>query len=239
MLHAGSLIIFLITAVELWVAADSRVIAIGTQQSDATAICKIHKLGAVFYAEAGLLKDTHGRFDAAAIAEQAAVGHPTVSGVAHAFEARVLTPLMHTVSQLRTLNPHYYHTHVREQAALQVAFFGAERRGPRLALRRFFIHMEGPASPSASIDRFDCPGDCTNAGTWAFLGGSEVLNRFLEANRRYLPEHGPRATLQRLMALEATAHPDLVSPPVDILHIGPEGPAWVQRKPSCPPLPPL
>jgi hypothetical protein len=238
MLHAGSLIVFLITAVELWVAADSRVIAIGDQQSDAIAICKIHKLGTVFYAEAGLLKDTHGQFNAAAIAEQAAIEHPTVSGVAYAFEARVLTPLMHTVNQLRTLNPRYYHTHVREHAALQVAFFGPERRGLQLAIRRFFIHMEGPGSPSASIDRFDCPGDCANAMTWAFLGGSEVLNRFLEANPHYLTEHGSRTTLQRLMDLEATAHPDLVSPPMDILHLGPEGSAWVQRKPSCPALPP-
>jgi hypothetical protein len=237
-LHAGTLIVFLMTAVELWVAADSRVVAIGAQQTEATTICKIHKVGAVFYAEAGLLKDTTGRFNAAAIAEQAAVGHPTVPEVAHAFEARVLMPLMDTVSQLRTLNPHYYYSHVREQAALQVAFFGAERRGLRLAIRRFFIHTDGQRRPSVSIDRFDCPGDCDHARTWAFLGGSEVLNRFLEANPRYLTEHGSRATLQRLMDLEAIAHPDLVSPPVDILQIGPEGPAWVQRKPSCPPLPP-
>jgi hypothetical protein len=237
-LHAGTLVVFLMTAIELWVAADSRVMAIGARQTDATAICKIHRLGPVFYAEAGLLKDTTGRFHAAAIAEQAVVGHPTVPEVAHAFEARVLTPLMDTVSQLRTLNPRYYDAHVREHAALQVAFFGAERRGLHLAIRRFFIHMEGQERPSASIDRFDCPGDCDHAMIWAFLGGSEVLNRFLEANPRYLTEHGARATLQELIHLEATAHPDQVSPPVDILHIGPEGPAWVQRKPSCPPLPP-
>jgi hypothetical protein len=57
-------------------------------------------------------------------------------------------------------------------------------------------------------------------------------------NPRYLTEHGARATLHRLMELEATAHPDVVSPPVDILHLGPAGPSWVQRQPGCPPLPP-
>ena len=237
MLHMGTLIVFLLAAGELWVAADSRVVAIGAQQAGAAAICKIHKFGAVFYAEAGLLQDTAGRFNAAAVAEQAAGEQATVPVVADVFAARVLMPLVDTVRTLRRLNPRYYHAHVRGQVALQVAFFGMERQGPRLAIRRFVIHEAGPGDLSAAIDRFDCPGDCANVRTWAFLGGSAVLNRFLEAHPHYLTTHGARATLQRLMALEATAHPDVVSPPVDILRMGPSGPTWVQRKPSCPPLP--
>jgi len=152
-LPTGTLIVLLMTALELWVAADSQVIAIGAQQGSTAARCKIHRVGAVFYAEAGLLQDTSGRYHAAA------------------------------------------------------------------------------------IDRVDCPSDCPSAGTWAFLGGSEALTQFLEAHPRELIEHGARATRLRLLALEATAHPDRVRPPVDLLHLGPEGPTWVQRQPSCPPFP--
>jgi hypothetical protein len=237
-LPTGTLIVFLMTAVELWVAADSHVIAIGAQQASAAALCKIHTFGAVFYAEAGLLKDTVGRYNAAAIAAQAAGEHPTVPEVANAFEAQVLTPLVETVHTLRTLNPRYYHAHLQEQVALQVAFFSMARQGPQLAIRRFVIHEEGGGSLSVILDRFNCPSDCPSVRTWAFLGGSEALTQFLEAHPRDLIEHGARATLQQLMALEAMAHPDVVSPPVDILHLGPEGPVWVQRQPSCPPLPP-
>jgi hypothetical protein len=164
-LSTGTLIVFLMTATELWVAADSHVIGVGAQQAGAATMCKIHKLGPVFYAEAGLLKDTIGRYNAAAIAEQAAAGHPTVPDVANAFEERVLTSLVESVRTLRTLNPRYYHAHVREQVALQVAFFGVGPQGPRLAIRRFTIHEEGRGSLSASVDRFDCPGDCPSAMT--------------------------------------------------------------------------
>ena len=238
MLLAGTLIVFLITAMELWVAADSHAIAIGAQQGSAAARCKIHRVGSVFYAEAGLLQDTSGRYNAAAIAAQAAGGQPTIMAVANAFAARVRLPLVETVRTLRTLNPGYYHAHLQEQVVLQVAFFGMAHQGPRLAIRRFRIHEEGRGRLAAAVDRFDCPGDCPSAGTWAFLGGSEALTQFLEAHPRHLVEHGARATLLRLMALEATAHPDRVRPPVDILHLGLRGPVWVQRQPSCPPLPP-
>lgn len=238
MLHIGTLIVLLITTMELWVAAGSHVIAIGAQQVDVAARCKIHRVGSIFYAEAGLLQDTIARYNAAAIAAQAAVGHPTVPDVANTFEVWVCTPLVETVRTLRTLNPRYYHAHLQEQVALQVAFFGLARQGPPLAIQRFGIHEEDGGSLSAALDRFDCPGDCPRAMTWAFLGGSEGLTQLLEAHPRDLAEHGARATLQQLMDLEATAHPDRVSPPVDILHLGPEGFVWVQRQPSCPPLPP-
>jgi hypothetical protein len=36
---------------ELWVAADSHVIAIGAQPAGAATMCKIHTFGAVFYAD--------------------------------------------------------------------------------------------------------------------------------------------------------------------------------------------
>lgn len=237
MLHAGTLIVLLITATELWVAADSHVVAIGARQTGAPALCKIYPFGPVFYAEAGLLKDTAGRFSAAAMAAQAAAEQPTVPEAAGAFARRALEPLVEAVRTLRALNPRYYEARVRGKAALQVAFFGVAGRGPQLAIRRFVIHEAGPGGLWAAVDRFDCPGDCAGPGTWAFLGGSEVLPAFLEAHPRYLPTHGARATLQRLMALEARAHPGEVTPPVDILRIGPKGPAWVQRKSSCPPLP--
>ena len=42
MLPTGTLIVLLMTALELWVAADSQVIAIGAQQADVAARCKIH-----------------------------------------------------------------------------------------------------------------------------------------------------------------------------------------------------
>jgi hypothetical protein len=234
-LHLGTLVVFLITAMELWVAADSRVVVIGTQPAGAATRCKIHQFGSVFYAEAGLLKDTAGQFNAAAVAAQVATEQAAVLEAANAFEAHVRTPLVDTVRTLRTINPRYYHTHVREQAALQVAFFGMTDRGPQVAIRRFFTHEERHGRLSAVIDRFDCPGDCSGAITWAFLGGSVVLNRFLAAHPDYLTAHGPRATLQHLIALEAAAHPDLVSPPVDMLRLSPSGPVWVQRKPTCRP----
>ena len=40
------------------------------------------------------------------------------------------------------------------------AFFGMERQGPRLAIRRFVIYEEGRGVSSAAVDRFDCPSDC-------------------------------------------------------------------------------
>ena len=91
----------------------------------------------------------------------------------------------------------------------------------------------------AQITRQSAPifiarGPETNSPPVSVLG----LSQFLEAHPRYLAEHGARATLQRLLDLEATAHPDVVSPPVDILYLGPKGPVWLQRQPSCPPLPP-
>src|SRR5262249_36414268 len=128
---------------------------------------------------------------------------------------------------------------IKENPSLRVfvAICFKNDRGPVFYAEAGLLQDTSGRYHAAAIDRVDCPSDCPSAGTWAFLGGSEALTQFLEAHPRELIEHGARATRLRLLALEATAHPDRVRPPVDLLHLGPEGPTWVQRQPSCPTFP--
>lgn len=234
MLHAGTSIVIIMTGSEIWVGADSRLISVGNQQGVAAAVCKIHQFGCVFYVHAGLLKDTAGRYDPADVAKQAATGNRTVLGAAEAFQARVTTSLVTIAGELRAMNREYYQSKILNKAALQTAFFGVCGGTPRLTVRKFTIHEDARGEISASVERLDCPGDCPSGMTWAFLGESSAGNRFLDEYPGYLQENGYRATLEMLIGQEARANPDLVSLPVDILHVGGSGAEWIQKKAGCP-----
>jgi hypothetical protein len=233
---AGTCIVIIMTATELWVGADSRVVSVGEDVRSAPSVCKLNRFGNVFYVQAGVFKDDAGRCDAAAVAERSASqGHSVVES-ADAFAKDVIAPLARIAGELRTVNPSYYRSKIINKPALETAFFGVERRAPRLAVRKFIVHETADGLVAVSVQSSNCPGDCPSGMTWAFLGEASTASRFLDRNPQHLRLNGYKATLDKLIGLEATANPEFVRLPVDILRLSQEGPEWIRKKSSCLPV---
>ena len=234
MIYAGTCIVIFMLASELWIGADSRLIAISHTIEDGPPACKIYALGNVVYAHAGLLKDAAGRFDAAAVAHEVSVHATSVSRAAMGFEVAIVPPLKNILIELRGENPDYINSKIWGKTALEVAFLGSEGGKSKLVVLRFIIQEER-GDIAVTTERLSCPGDCENGMTWAFLGKTKEVNRFLDENPGYLRRNGLRNTLQTLIAHQAAATPQYVSLPVDILRITPQGFEWIQRKKECGP----
>ena len=232
MIYWGTCIVIIMVASELWIGADSRIVAISRAVGDGPTTCKIYALGNLYYVNAGLLKDTAGRFDAAAVAREVSVHATSVSGAAADFEAAIVPPLKNIVLELRGENPDYFGARLLGKTALAVAFLGIEEGTPKLEVRRFVVREER-GELAVTIERLSCPGDCQDRMTWAFLGEAAEVNRFLDENPGYLGRNGFRKTLQTLIAHQAAATPQYVSLPVDILRITTRGFEWIQRKNEC------
>jgi hypothetical protein len=231
-IYLGTCIVIIMVASELWIGADSRIVAISRTVEEGPTACKIYVMGNLYYASAGLLKDTAGRFDAAAVAREVSVYATSVSGAAVTFEAAIVPPLKNIILELRGENPDYFGARLLGKTALAVAFLGIEKGTPKLEVRRFVVREER-GGLAVAIERQSCPGNCQNRMTWAFLGEATEVNRFLDQNPGYLGRNGFRATLQTLIAHQAEATPQYVSLPVDILKITTQGFEWIQRKYEC------
>lgn len=232
MLHAGTSVVIIMSQDELWVAADSNAILIGAEVTTAPTEYKIHELGNIFYTQAGLVKDLHGKWQPAAMANEIALRLVSFGDIVVEFERRIEAPLLSIADELRSINPEYYRTKILNKAAFSAAFFGIDARQLRLAVRRFSVHELPSNELTIVVERSDCPGDCPSGMTWAFLGETVAINRFLDQHPTFLADNGYRKTLQALIEVEATANPQNVGLPVDILRITQFGEQWIQRKPD-------
>ncbi|HKC14248.1 MAG TPA: hypothetical protein VKI41_19655 [Vicinamibacteria bacterium] len=228
-LHLGTAIVAIRTEDVLVVAADSKTTRLDAPDVS-TNTCKIQEAAGVFFAVAGLRRSTDGAFDVPSLAARACRAPGTLGEKVAAFEEAMQVPLRAALVQIRDTAPDYYRGRERRHAAfVEVAFFANEGGKPRFLVRDFRARESEQKVLSIEVGGAELsrPG-------FALLGEAREMGNFLEANpivERMNPIEGARALLDRA----ATAHPETVGLPIDIVQLDGQAVRWVDRKSECGP----
>lgn len=232
--YYGTTIVAIRTPTEVIVGADSKVVAIGGEITDAPDGCKIIQVGNFFFAHAKILRDTLGKFSVHDTVVQSHQLGNSISATVRTFEDLIVPSLVRMLQDLRSINLSYFTQNIlKGGSAVDVIFFGIENAKPVLFMRYFVPIIANDGSISVEVKRMDCPGDCPGGMTFAFMGAKKELNQFLDQNPHY-SQIGWVPTINKLISLEAEANPDHVAPPIDIMQVDNQGARWLQRKPECP-----
>lgn len=194
--------------------------------------CKIRRVGDVFFALAGTVRERSSGYDAAVLTADVlnSSGGEVIEKVT-AFERRGLTELPAVVRRARDLAPSFFDTTLKNKVILQAAFFGVEHGAPFLYVRNFESEVSDADGIVVKVRGGNCTGDCDMI---AILGDGTASKNYLAAN----PAKADTAIdlVQKLMALEIANTPHASGPPVDMVRIDANGrTTWIQRKPECPP----
>jgi hypothetical protein len=229
---SGTTIVAIRTPSEVIVGADSKMVAIGDNLSDAGQTCKIIQVDNLFFAHARLFRDTLGTFSVSETVFQARRKGGTILETANNFEELIVPSLIKILEQIKHEHPVYFHQHYENGSAVDIIFFGMEKDVPVLYLRYFVASSSANGSISIEVKQLNCPGDCPTGITYAFLGEQSALNKFLDENPHY-SKNGWIPTINKLIEIEAKDKPDFVSLPVDILHLDKNSAEWIQKKSQC------
>jgi hypothetical protein len=207
----------------------------GASSLNRRTVCKVAQPGPYFAIVAGLthgsVAGSDGSFDAIAEAERAwSSGDDLNALAAHIREIfpRKLVPLLES---LRATDEAAFRARYLNRVTTQVLLTGAEHGIPQIRILEFFETGIDPVS--LTVRERGCPEECGNSsGAW-FLGMHERIDEYLRANAR-AAAHADEPTLDRLIALEYEARPDLVGGPVSVIRVGKAG-AQLIRGGACSP----
>jgi hypothetical protein len=225
--HVGTAIVAIRMEDLLVVAGDSKTTRLDAPDVS-TNTCKIQEAAGVFFAVAGLRRSTDGNFDVPSLAARACRAPGTLDDKVAAFEEAMQGPLKAALVQIRDTAPDYYRGRERRHAAfVEVAFFANEGGKPRFLVRDFKARESEQKALSIEVGgaELSSPG-------FALLGEAREMRNYLEANPivdRMHPIEGARALLGRA----ATAHPETVGLPIDVVQLDGQSVRWVDRKPEC------
>ncbi|HXB55389.1 MAG TPA: hypothetical protein VN461_11435 [Vicinamibacteria bacterium] len=226
-LQLGTAIVAIRTEDLLVVAADSKTTRLDAPDVS-TNTCKIQEAAGVFFAVAGLRRSTDGDFDVPSLAARACRASGNLDDKVASFEEAMQGPLKAALVQIRDTAPDYYRGRERRHAAfVEVAFFANEAGKPRFLVRDFKARESEQKGLSIEVGGAELP-----SPGYALMGEAREMRNFLEANPivdRMNPIEGARAVLDRA----ATAHPETVGLPIDIVQLDGRAVRWVDRKSEC------
>jgi hypothetical protein len=225
--HEGTAILAVRTEDVLVVGADSKTTRLDAPDVS-TSTCKIQDVEGVFFAVAGLRRSTDGDFDVPLLAARACRTAGTLDEKVLAFEQAMQGPLTAALVRIRETAPDYYRGREQRHAAfVEVAFFSNEGGKPRFLVRDFKARESEQKVLSIEVGAAELSGP-----GFALLGEAREMRDYLDANPivdRMNPIEGARALLGRA----ATAHPETVGLPIDIVQLDGQAVRWVDRKPEC------
>jgi len=232
-LVTGSTVVAIRTPSEIYVGADSKLVAYGKDKKIELSICKIRQVDNLFFAQTGLVGDAAGGFNVAETVIKAHKHGDSISATVQAFEKMVVGPLTTMLQQFKRDQPDFYKKDLQRDSHFSIMFFGLEN-GTVVVYSRYFTATD-PINGSSKIEiqRKDCPGDCPTGTTYIFLGEQEAMNKFLDANPHY-SKIGWAPTIRKLIEIEIADKPDFVGYPIDIIRLNNKVTEWIQRKAECP-----
>jgi Proteasome subunit len=231
-LMTGSTVVAIRTPSEIYVGADSKLVAYGDIKIEQS-MCKIRQVDSLFFAHTGLIGDAAGRFNVAETVIKAhRYGH-SISATVQAFEKMVVGPLIKTLQQFKRDQPDYYTKYLQAHSHFSIIFFGLENETPVVYSRYFNAKDSTDGSIKVDIQRKDCPGNCPTGMTYIFLGEQEAISKFLDGNPHY-SSVGWVPTIRKLIEIEIADKPDFVGYPIDIIRVDKKAAEWIQRKKKCP-----
>jgi hypothetical protein len=230
-LDTGTAIVIFASPQEVVAAADSMLGSHGFNEGSVVFTeCKIRRVGDVFFALAGTVRERPAPYDAAILAEKGLrlTGGNLFDKVTE-FERTAMAELPDVVRRARDFAPEFYERRLKNRVILQAAFFGVHEGATFLYVRDFESEVSGNGRIVVKSSGGSCTGDCDML---AILGDGT-------ASKKYLAATPPKAAsavdlVQKLIALEMENRSNETGPPVDIVRIDAKGGAiWIQKKPGC------
>ena len=225
----GTTIIFIKNANEVFIGADSKV------KNDRELICKIRQVNNLFFGFAHYVEIVHPItgikiFDVVELATKAGTIKGTIRDKVDYFDKLVEVNLAEVINIWhRTLSKDEFRNEFRGTELVRVVIIGIENSKP-IVLERFYSVDNFDVIPlRIKTDKFL---DNQNAFVIS-IGTDSAIFPDIKRNKRNIILN-PVKSIKRLITLQASATPDDVGPPIDILHIAPGKVGWIQHKPQCP-----
>lgn len=229
----GTTIVAIRTPEDIVIGADSKILS--TDGTLSSSVCKIMQVDNFFFASAGLVMDTSGKYSVTSKVIKASQKKGRIFDIATNFESIIIPELEEVVKELKSTEPEYYKREIEGRAALEIVFFGIEDNVPVLYMRYFQVVKLATGSFSIKVHQQNCPGDCPSGIAYTVLGQHEAIDKTLGSNQGFW-KMGLVEAIRKLIEIEISHKPKYVAPPIDILRMNKKEIYWVQKKSNCPEL---
>jgi len=189
-------------------------------------ICKIHVVGDVVFANAGLIRDEFSGFDLAALAAQALSAHSSVAQSIESFDDQVSAFLRRFLVEIQNSFPGVYKS-FDHNPGISIVFGRIVRRKPTIYVRSFSSVEDPHGSISVQVFKHDCLENCQESvvGLGHFQEMYQYLQRYPSTFSSAV-DNGAASSI-RLLQLEAAAYPAEVGPPYAVLMVSSAGNQWI------------
>ena len=217
------------TAEFVIIATDSKATYLG--QPGPPTVCKIYNNGELYFAAAGLDRDSQRNFSVKDIVAQSLLPSANFDDQVARVENAVSQSLLTELHRLQREDPGTYAFTMhnsREVVSLVLAQY--QDGVPHLAARGFGW-IANPA-PAIKIDRITCPGDCSDGRELVSLGEKTAAEKFMHANAG--EDFDLPALATKLVQLEIDDSPGNVGPPINEVRLDKDGVSWISNDAGCP-----
>lgn len=218
------------TAKEIGIAADSERVVMGPGGTSANAICKIRRVGHIYFSLASVIYDSATGFDAYRAATDAARESASVQDAADAFQEAIAPYLAPTLRSVRQNYPAYYQGIIRDGSLLDAMFFGVEQKVPVVVLMTFAVFDRNAPDPIIVPTR--AVHDETGAEVEILWIGSitPILTTMHDQGwRQMIAGLPPPQAAFSLVNIAMQANPTMIAPPIDVLEIKGSHAHWIRR----------
>jgi hypothetical protein len=206
----------------VYVGVDSKVISIGSDVTNMLPMPKIHQVGDVVFAHAGIFRDALGKLDVVTAAESSIAAGGDLGQIVGRFTAAIEPQLSASLPDIRTENPLYFREKLKRP--LEMLFVSARSGTPQTIV--IFFEVIDPSADKLTFRHtlLRCPGDCSQKGpTTIGLGEHAAADQFLDSHPEVLGTQGPIAAIQDAIAYQASVTPNYVSLPATMVSIDSRG----------------
>jgi hypothetical protein len=196
-------------------------------------MCKIYKIGSIYWAMSGLTNESSTKYDVARIVAQSYRPDRTIADLLRAFEKNVETPLQNTMIRYQTSPQEFSKV---KNHPLEIAFWGFEGGKSVIAAAYYTTEI---IRQKASIKKeneiiLNCsiPNDCSGRTEATMLGVHDEIVSHLQSHRDWA-RHDLGKTAYSLIELSINEARDTVGYPISVLVVHSDGSFKWEKSNEC------
>jgi hypothetical protein len=212
------IVIYIASNGHIYVAADSKRTFYFADSLQSETVCKIHRVGASYFAisgidDAGLLKG----------ANKALTENSNIDSAIHAFGEAMVIHYNRLMTDMISYYPERV-PHFLDDGLAQVSFFGFYNGKPRVTNIEFECRLgvNGTVITSYRVKEIK---EITVIG----ISGDIVNASYKDMPSGYTREHNAPLYVQKLVEIEIKSQPQAVGGPVDVLELQPGRGVWINK----------
>lgn len=225
-------IVIYITPDFVIMAADSKAVYTNAKTFTQTSeiVSKIYKSGNTYFSLAGLTLNETQLFDVAKISDAEFKNTRNINAAVKKIKAAVSDALLQYLTNQKKNNPALFKKNLSAEKYITSIGIVTIRNNKPYTHLVGFIATDKQQLKIRTEDEEYASGSKRDAVY--YLGTSSEINRYINTIRSNNLD--PVRFVEKLMNLQVSKTPDLVSPPIDIIKITPKETVWVKRKKGTP-----